>query len=70
MISASHYRKLAEQARRLADAMHQPDVIEVLRTAAREYDGLADRSEAAEHAEAVDRDDAFHVPAPRVKEPC
>jgi hypothetical protein len=43
MITAHHYRKLAEQARRLAHAMYQPDVIEVLRSAAREYDALAER---------------------------
>ena len=45
MFNASHYRKLADQARRLAEAMHQPDVIAVLETAAREYDALADRAE-------------------------
>ena len=45
MFDASHYRKLADQARRLAEAMHQPDVIAVLETAAREYDALADRCE-------------------------
>ncbi|HVJ56044.1 MAG TPA: hypothetical protein VM689_26525 [Aliidongia sp.] len=48
MIRGSHYRKLAAQARRLADAMHQPDVIEVLQIAAREYEALAVDSELAD----------------------
>jgi hypothetical protein len=64
MFSALHYRKLAQQARRLAEAMHQPDVIEVLQSAAREYDGLADR------AETEAREDDISLEPIRLSVPC
>jgi hypothetical protein len=41
MSPITRYRKQAAQAERLAEVMHQPDVIETLRTAAQEYDALA-----------------------------
>jgi hypothetical protein len=52
MDRASHYRELADHARRLADATWQEDLEEVLRRLARDFDDIAedigaDRTEAS-----------------------
>ena len=42
MDRASHYRKLADHARRLADATWQEDLEELLRRLARDFDDIAE----------------------------
>jgi hypothetical protein len=42
MHSAEHYRRQAERARQIAEITHQPDIQAMLRTAAQDYDDIAE----------------------------
>ena len=42
MHPASYYRDRADNARRVASRLHQPDILEMLRETARDYDDIAE----------------------------
>ena len=42
MHPASYYRERADHARRVASRMHQPEIVEMLREVARDYDDIAE----------------------------
>jgi hypothetical protein len=42
MHSAEYYRRQAARARRMADLVHQPEFEEMLRTAAQDYEDIAE----------------------------
>jgi len=46
MDRAAHYRQQADHARQLADAAWQPDLADMLRCIANDYDELAENIEA------------------------
>ncbi len=42
MHSAEHYRRQAMRSRQIADMAHQPEIQEMLRTGAQDYEDIAD----------------------------